>query len=271
MIKMYTDAHIHFVDLAGRDPDFPARYAAGPYLACVASHAEEEFEATERLRSQGLRFVSSFGIHPQWPVWLHADFLSRLAEEGRLVAIGEAGFDFFGDRPERTRSAENEKVQRAVFEYQLSLAERYGLPLLMHVRKASDLVFEYSRRLSRLPSVILHSYSGTVGEAEALLGKGVNAYFSFGSALMNGHKRAQAAAVALPSQRLLSETDAPWQPPRGSDFCRFEAIGDIVAALASLRGFDAAGLSAMLEANFYAAYPKARKMLEEPALASPAK
>lgn len=266
---MYTDAHIHFADLAARDPDFPARYAAGPYLACVASHAEEEFAATERMRSQGLRFVSSFGIHPQWPVWLHADFLTRLAEEGRIVAIGEAGFDFFGDRPERVRTEENEGVQRAVFEYQLALAERCGLPLLMHVRKASDLVFEYSRRLSRLPSVVLHSYSGTAGEAEALLGRGVNAFFSFGSAIINGHKQALATAATLPSQRLLSETDAPWQPPRGSEFCRFEAIGDIVAALASIRGFDAKGLSAMLEANFYAAYPRAKKLLQEAALGSP--
>lgn len=251
---MYLDAHIHFADLLEKDPGFPARYAAGPYSGCAASHAEEEFLATEALRGRGLRFVSSFGIHPQWPVWLHADFLSRLAAEGRIAAIGEAGFDFFGDRPERVRGPENEAVQRAVFEFQLELAERTGLPLLMHLRKASDLLFSYSRRLARLSAVVLHSYPGTAGEAEALLGRGVNAYFSFGAAVLNGHKKAAEAAARVPAERLLSETDAPWQPPRGSAFCRFEDIAQVAAGLARLRGLPEEELLPILEANFRAVY-----------------
>lgn len=277
---MYSDAHLHFADLEGRDPGFLARFAAGPYLACVASHAEAEFGATlELIRAAdtglaagrlaagaasgdssgavaGLatRTVLSFGIHPQSAVWKDADFLARLAAEGRIGAIGEAGFDFFGDRPERVRNGENERTQVAVFEYQLGVAELRGLPMVLHVRKAMDLVFAYAKRLARLPAVILHSYSGTAREGSDLLGRGVPAYFSFGAALLNGHKRAIEAASLLPEERLLSETDAPWQPPRGSAFCPFEAIADIEVGLARLRGADPAALRAVLEANFRAAY-----------------
>jgi len=270
---MYSDAHLHFLDLEGRDPGFLARFAAGPYLACVASHDEAEFGATLdliRTADSGLvamtsagpgggaslaaRTVLSFGIHPQSAVWKDADFLARLAAEGRIGAIGEAGFDFFGDRPERVRNEENEGTQAAVFEYQLGIAELRGLPMVLHVRKAMDLVFAYAKRLARLPAVVLHSYSGTAREGFDLLARGVPAYFSFGAAVLNSHKRAIEACTLLPEERLLSETDAPWQPPRGSAFCRFEAIADIAAGMARLRGADPAALGADLEANFRAAY-----------------
>jgi TatD DNase family protein len=275
---MYSDAHLHFADLEGRDPGFLAHFAAGPYLACAASHDEAEFGATLDLIRAGERAggaagaagavgqatgsaaglaprtVLSFGIHPQSAVWKDADFLARLAAEGRIGAIGEAGFDFFGDRPERVRNEGNERTQVAVFEYQLGIAELRGLPMVLHVRKAMDLVFVYAKRLSRLPAVVLHSYSGTAREGADLLARGVPAYFSFGAAVLNSHKRAIEACTLLPEERLLSETDAPWQPPRGSDFCRFEAIADIEAGMARLRGADPALLAAALEANFRAAY-----------------
>ncbi|MDA8426131.1 MAG: TatD family hydrolase, partial [Treponema sp.] len=163
---MLTDAHLHLVDLAGHDPLFPERLAARPWMGCAASHHEAEFARSESLRARiesggAARCVASFGIHPQWAVWDHADFLARLAAEGRISAIGEAGFDFFGDRPERVRNPENERAQREVFEYQLGLAERHGLPLLLHLRKAMDQAFAYSGRLRRLAGAIFHSYSGT--------------------------------------------------------------------------------------------------------------
>ncbi|MBL8966210.1 MAG: TatD family hydrolase [Spirochaetaceae bacterium] len=257
-----TDAHLHFVDLAGRDPGFAAAYAAGPYLACAASHDEEEFLATEALAApppggRGLRFAASFGIHPQWAVWKHADFLAGLCAAGRIAAIGEAGFDLFGDRPERVRNEGNLKVQRAVFEFQLGLARRWDLPMVLHVRKAADLVFAYARELAALPAVVMHAYSGTAREAADLLGRGVPAYFSFGASLANGHKRAIEACAALPADRLLAETDAPWQPPRGEPFCKLEHITLVIGTMAGIRGVARAALEERLADNFAAAYPKA--------------
>jgi TatD DNase family protein len=255
---MLADAHIHLADLALREPGFPEAAAGLAWIGCAASHSAPELAASEALRARlaaaGLQTVASFGIHPQALGWAHAKLLESLALGGRIAAVGEAGFDFFGDRPERVRSAENEGAQRAAFEFQLGLAERAGLPLLLHLRKAMDLAFEYSPRLTRLPAAIFHSYPGTLGEAEALLRRGVDAYFSFGAVIMNGHKRAAEACAALPTERLLAETDAPWQPPRGSAHCSLGDIGRVVAAMASLRGAEAGELEARLEANFRRAY-----------------
>jgi TatD DNase family protein len=264
--SVLTDAHIHLRDLLERDPSFPERVAlefrpplagAGPaWIGCAASHDESEYFETEALRARlsGLEFVASFGIPPQWPVWKNADLLARLAAERRIAIIGEAGFDFFGDRPDRVRNEENERAQREVFEYQLGLAERHGLPLLLHLRKAMDKAFEYSGRLKRLSGAVFHSYSGTASDAESLLARGIPAWFSFGASVLKGNKRSRAACAAVPAHRLLSETDAPWQSPRRGDLCRLEDIRLVAAEMAAIRSIDPAELEAILERNFRLCY-----------------
>jgi TatD DNase family protein len=252
---MLADAHIHLADLLERDPAFPELLMRrSGWSCCAASHDEAEWSTTEALRGRLPPFVSSFGIHPQWAVWKHAGLLERLAAEGRIAAIGEAGFDFYGDRPERMRNPDNESAQRAVFEYQLELAERHGLPLLLHLRKAMDLAFEYAPRLRRLRAAVFHSFPGSGEDARSLLAKGVNCFFSFGTPVINGNKRAAAACAFVPEDRLLSETDAPWQPPRGADLCRPEDLDRVVEGMAALRGTDRIGLELALARNFAAAF-----------------
>ncbi len=259
MSPSLADAHIHLADLLDRDPGFPERLSGTGWICCASSHDEPEWERVEALRSRLPPFVSSFGIHPQWPVWKNADFLARLAGEGRLAAIGEAGFDFFADRPERVRDEANERTQREVFEFQLELALSRGLPLLLHLRKAMDLAFAYAPRLRRLPSAIFHSFPGSARDAETLVAKGINAFFSFGAPLLNGNKRAAAACAAVPSDRLLAETDAPWQPPRRSthvaaDYCRAEDLRPIVEGIAALRGIDLDEAGNTVRRNFIRAF-----------------
>lgn len=231
-----ADAHIHAPELAERDPGFPERFRAGGYRACSAAHSGPEMDAARALRDSGLDLRLSFGIHPQWTVWTWADRLAEEARNGGIDAIGEAGFDFFGDRPERVRNPENVAAQRSAFEYQLGLAERYGLPLVLHVRRALDLAFEYAPRLKRVPAALFHSWSGPVREAESLLAKGVPAYFSFGAPILNGNRKARESCALLPADRVLLETDAPWQPPRGAEFCTLEHLARVRDEAARLRG-----------------------------------
>jgi len=251
---MLCDAHMHAPVLAERDPGFPERFRAGPYRACSAAHSGPEMDANLALRNSGLDLLLSFGIHPQWTVWTWADSLAELARAGTIAAIGEAGFDFFGDAPERVRNPENLAAQRAAFEYQLGLAERYGLPLILHIRRALDLAFEYSARLKRIPAVVFHSWSGPLREAEALLARGVPAFFSFGAPIRNGNRKARESCARLPAERVLLETDAPYQPPRGFEFCAIEHLALIRDEAAGLRGIPPEAVEESTEAAFAAAF-----------------
>ena len=104
---IFCDAHLHIAQV-GRLADFTAYPPEGGtnradcrWYACTCSHTPQEFLATEALlsaagrQSSPGRILLAFGLHPQAPRLEHAAFLEQLAQEGRIQAVGEAGFDLF--------------------------------------------------------------------------------------------------------------------------------------------------------------------------------
>jgi TatD DNase family protein len=140
--------------------------------------------------------------------------LRELASQGSIHAIGECGFDFWEDRPSCMMNETAVRIQTEVFEAQLELALEFSMPIILHLRKAQRFLFSYAKRLAKLPAVILHSWNGPANEAQDFLRHVPNAYFSFGTGLLNGNKKAFATAGIIPLNRILTESDAPWQPPR---------------------------------------------------------
>jgi len=253
------DAHLHLFDLESASPGSIRALAEEEGSGrgrrrASACHDRAEFEATEAYREAGLSFELSFGIHPQNAVWDDADFLAALARSGRIVAIGECGFEFSGDRPEWTRAKENEKLQRAVFEFQLGVAREHVLPVVIHQRKALDQVFAYARELKALPAVVFHSWSGPAREAESLLARGIRAFFSFGTPILNGNRKAAASCAALPDDAILLETDAPWQAPRGERHCLPAHLDRVLAAAAALRSVAPETLAEPVGLNYEAVF-----------------
>ena len=238
---MPSDAHAHPFDLLALDPD-AERERRDLGVACAASSWNEaEFLFQERMaaeaRSAGAAgIVLCFGAHPQLLLGdepaaeAAVAFLRILAAAGRISAVGEIGFDLFDSAYRGTEAA-----QERIFSEQLELALEYRLPCVLHLRRAMHKAFFYYKELAALPAVVLHSYSGTAGEAESLLSRGVNAYFSFGTPVFLNHKRAMEACAALPAARLLVETDAPYQPPRGASRSSWKDIATVVSAVAHLR------------------------------------
>ena len=255
---MYSDSHLHLVDLVGRDPDFLSRLPTQDWKGAVAAHDIGEFEKSETLRKVLPPTLAGFGIHPQAIRWDTADFLCSLAEEGKISFIGEAGFDFFGDRPERIRTEENLAKQAEAFEFQLSLAVRCDLPLLIHARKGMDILLAYGRKMKLLPAVIFHGWPGRLQDAEAFLKKGVPAYFSFGTTLLRSAKHAIETCAGIPVELILSETDAPWQPPAGEAWTNIGHIAAVSAAIAEIRGIDAETMCGYLRENYDRAFSPKR-------------
>ncbi len=161
----------------------------------------------------------------------YLDKIEELALDKKCVAIGEIGLDYHypdTDKP----------LQRRVFEAQLTLAEKLNLPVQIHSRdSAEDMVAILRERAGGL-KIMLHCYSHSVEIAEELAKLGV--YFSFGgTSTYQGSKKARRTIAALPLDRILTETDSPYLPPKSKQGLfpnTPESIPEIAANIAVIKG-----------------------------------
>lgn len=152
------------------------------------------------------------GLHPAYglhPMFMdshrpgHISLLGQWIEREKPVAIGECGLDFYIENPDR-------RAQLDLFEQHLALARSSGLPVIVHARKSVE---EVINSLRHFPGVtgVLHSYSGSLQQAERLLELGF--LLGFGGPVTYGRaKRLHELVRSLPAEGLLLETDAPDQP-----------------------------------------------------------
>jgi TatD DNase family protein len=229
--------------LAELFPEAEAERRARGLVCAASSTTEKEFLYHEGLSQKAgaegaAPLLPCFAVHPQAPdpgddpgrFKPLLELLENLAARGRLRAVGEAGFDLYNPAFRKT-----EKLQDELFACHLETALKYGLPLVIHLRRAMHKIFARTGPLKKLPALVFHSWPGTAGEGEALLRRGINAYFSFGGAILLNHKETRRCCAAFPPERLLIETDAPYQPLRGREFSRWADLPLILNGMAELR------------------------------------
>lgn len=237
---MITDAHLHLRQLLDLHPDGDF-INQSDYRAIVSCHSMEDVEVAEKFSD---KMFISFGVHPHDPDQSKLKILEQLILEKRIDAIGEIGFDRYEE------FKENFTKQIEVFEFQLDVAVKNNFPVTLHIRKAYEDMFRYSSELSKLPAVIFHSFSGTFEQAEFFLKRDVNAFFSFGAAILNGHKKALKTLDKLPAERVLAETDAPYQPVSGKDFSTLEDILNVIEKASHIKGIEPSEMKNAISSNF---------------------
>lgn len=217
---MYFDSHCHL--------DFPAFDADRQRLVLDAQRAGVDgwfipgVSPAQWLKLPGLcrQFSGScfgVGLHPYWVDELSDSELdAALAEmtvavDSGAVAIGECGLD----RPSAKRHGTDLGRQCRVLERQLKLAVDLRLPVVLHIVAAHGKALELLARFGRLAAGgVIHSYSGSAELVSSYLAHGL--CFGIGGAITHPERRRlREAAVLVPEERLLLETDAPDQPPRG--------------------------------------------------------
>jgi len=232
---MLTDAHCHLFQ--------PEKQI----LSAVSIFSYEDLIKIEKSKD----IFPCFAIHPQSvsnnneQKKLNNSILQDLekaASERRLAAVGECGFDLY-----ETQFKETEIEQERVFSLHLDIAIKYDLPVVIHLRRAIHKIFEYEKMLKKCRTLIFHSWPGTYEEGETFLRRGFNVYFSFGNPVLNGHKKALKCCSLFPADRILTETDAPYQPRRGKDVSSCEDLPQIIEAIANLRFKSGSHCSSQME------------------------
>ncbi|MBR7080338.1 MAG: TatD family hydrolase [Treponema sp.] len=246
----YCDAHLHLVqctELASK----PISEAFPPkYRCCTCSHDEKEFNFQfELTKDYPQNVVQSFGLHPQNPDLSLLPFLESLLSEDKISAIGETGMDLFTQE-----YRENRQNQIEAWHSCLELAVEYKKTVVIHNRKALDQMFSDIKLLKRAKCIVFHSFAFGPREAHSLLDKGLNAYFSFGKPIINGNKKSIACIRELPAERILLETDAPFQTLKGEEFTSVSDIKKVYEEASALRGTAMPALCVQIEKNFMDAY-----------------
>jgi TatD DNase family protein len=216
-----VDTHCH-LDFNSFDSDRPqviqrAREAGVNRILNPGINLESSRKAIELAESQP-EVYTAVGVHPNDALGWQEDTLASLrllAGNAKVVAIGEIGLDYYRDRAPRD-------LQRQIFREQLSLAAELGLPVIIHNRDATGDLLEiladwYSSLLASDSLLagrpgVLHSYSEGVEPARDAMA--MNFFIGFtGPVTFRKAPELQRVAEAIPVERVLVETDAPFLAP----------------------------------------------------------
>jgi len=231
-----VDAHCHLADEAF-DTDRAqvlarARVAGVGHVVVIGESVAGSEQALGLARAvPGLSATA--GVHPHaaqtWAPEAKRRLRGLLADPV-AVAVGETGLDYHYEHSPRP-------AQREAFEAQLALAAELGRPVVVHARDADeDVAALLAMWGPRIPAVVLHSFSS--GDALFAAGMEIGAYFSFSGMITFKSWTAGDRLAAVPAERLLVETDAPYLAPVPHRGRRNEPayVREVAESLARRRG-----------------------------------
>ena len=195
---------------------------------------------------------AAVGIHPHEAKGFREgdmDQLKNWSKEEKVIAIGEIGLDYYYDLSPR-------EVQKEVCLMQMGLAYSLRLPVVYHVRDAhQDMIELMKSRKGRLSGGIIHCFSGSWEIAREYLKMGFFISFA-GPVTFKKAPKLQEAAVNVPFDRLLIETDSPYLAPEPVRGRRNEPgnVFHVAEKLAELRGVSLETLAEQTTRNALNAY-----------------
>lgn len=211
-----THCHLNFDSYdADRQAVISRAAEAGVTQMIIPAVDLDTSRAVVELAGQHPGVYAAVGIHPNDTA--HFDetdlnTLAALANDPKVVAIGEIGLDYYWDKNPKA-------MQFRAFEAQLALAQRHRLPVIIHNRDASeDTIRILETWVSGLPDDlkarpgVMHSFSGSQAIAERALAAGFYLGFT-GPITYKKADETRAIAARVPLDRLLVETDGPFLTP----------------------------------------------------------
>ena len=263
---MLVDSHCHldFPDFdEDRDELIVRARAAGVDCMVTICTRVEKFEAVRTIAERYDNVFCSVGTHPHnadQELHIGAPDLVRLADHPKVVAIGEAGLDYYYDNAPR-------EAQATGLRRHIAAARETRLPLVIHARDAdADMEAILREESSDGPfPFVLHCFSS--GRSLAETGIELGGYVSFSGILtFKRSEELREIARSLPIDRLLVETDAPYLAPVPRRGRRNEPSYVVHTAdvLAQTRDADNQAVRRQTTENFLRLFSKVQKSLADP-------
>jgi len=241
-----THAHLYWKNFDADQADVLARARAAGVTRCVVPGTDvETSQAAFELCAREPGLFPAAGLHPHDASAFDErarTTIEALSRRPEAVAVGETGLDYFKNFSPR-------EAQRENFRWHLELARALDQPVIVHCRDAHADTLELLRSVPGVRGV-MHCYTMGVEELPAYLDLGFHISFS-GVVTYPKNEANRAAARAVPSERLLIETDAPYLAPEGRRGQRNEPahVVLVLELLATLRGMPRDELARLTSAN----------------------
>ncbi len=258
---MLVDSHCHldFPDFEPeRDAVIARARAAGVRTMVTISTKVARFDAYRSIAEAHDDVWCTVGTHPlsagdepDIPIETYV----CLSAHPKCVGLGEAGLDYHYDKVSRD-------VADRVFRTQIAAARITGLPLVIHARDAdADMAATLREEMGKGAfAAVLHCFSSSPELARVGVELGLFVSFS-GILTFKRSDEVRAIAAAVPLDRLLVETDAPYLAPQAHRGQRNEPsyVVETAKTLAEVKGVTAAEIAAATTDNFFRLFGKARR------------
>lgn len=255
---MLVDSHCHldFPDFAAeREAVIRRAFEAGIGTMLTICTRLDHFAEVRGIAEQHPRIWCSVGVHPH-EAEAHGDLVTerlvQLAGHHKVVGIGETGLDFHYDLSPRA-------VQEQVFRAHIAASRDTGLPLIIHTREA-DAETAAILEAERPPPGVLHCFTGGRELAERALALGFYISIS-GIVTFRNAEDLRDIVRAIPLERLLVETDAPYLAPVPYRGKRNEPayVAATARFVAELKGLPPEQLAAATTDNFFRLFARATR------------
>lgn len=217
----FIDTHIHLQDFKSNNTKDIVKNAVSKGISKLvcASIQEKDWNIIAKLYEEfPENIVPAFGVHPWYVRDISADCfnnLEKFLQKYPHALVGETGLDRFKDK--------DAEPQNSVFKKHIELAKKYNRPLLIHAVKSQNWLEEYWHILPQ--KFVFHSYNGRREMLKKIISHG--GYVSYSSSILK-NKEKDKTLKASPRERILLETDAPYQG-------NYDDILTTAAAVAAIR------------------------------------
>ncbi len=234
---MIFDSHSHYDDEAfDEDRDLVLSGLKDKNVGDVIA-AASSWNSIEKIKKMSAQYSfvhPAYGIHPENALDLTDErktLLKKIIYEEKPVAIGEIGLDYYWGEPSK-------EVQREAFIYQLELARKFSLPIIVHAREAAEETFELIKAHNPEKRGVIHCFSSSYEMAVRYINMGY--YIGIGGVVtFKNSAKLKDIAARIPLSSILIETDCPYMAPvphRGkrNDSSLLVHVADEIASLRNI-------------------------------------
>ncbi len=203
-----THSHINMIEGLTTDEIIKNAKDNGINKIIVPAANPGDFQVISALTQKYNNVFGMLGVHPSdaktWDDSL-PDTIKQLAQNKKIVAIGEIGLDYYWDKSFND-------LQKEIFIKQIKLANELNLPIDVHDREAHKDTFELLKEYNKGSKVVMHCFSGSVEFARECIKEGY--YLGIGGVVtFKNAIKMKEVVKSIPLEHIILETDAPYLTP----------------------------------------------------------